>query len=117
MRKGGRCPSQIFLRGLEKKWADKFRGSFYGLTIKGKDYYNPQRFKPLIKLGKPLWEFKEFSYRLYCIRIVDGNRADVILLNGWSKDKEGQSKEEDRQIETALSLLEEYSTEAKGRTK
>ena len=80
----------------------------------GKDYVNSQRFKPLIKDGKPLWEFKEHAHRLYCARMVKGNAVEIILLNGWCKEKEGQSKEEDRQIATAIALYNEYLAEPKG---
>jgi hypothetical protein len=116
VRKGGRCPSQNFLKGCEKRWANKFRGSFYALTVQGKSYENHERFKPLTrKEGKPLWEFKEHAHRLYCIRTVKGDAVDIILLHGWSKDKEGRSKEEDLQIATAMSLFEEYRAETEVR--
>jgi len=75
----------------------------------GAKYVNETRFKPLHGDGKPLWEFKEHDHRLYCIRFVEtGDRADVVLLNGWIKDKEGKTKRENSQIATAKTLYAEY---------
>jgi len=74
----------------------------------GTKYYNPQRFKPLIGDGKPLWEFKEFDHRLYCYRECIGEVVKVILFNGWEKQKKGKSKEENAQIATAQRLFQEY---------
>ncbi|MFL6199143.1 MAG: hypothetical protein ACJ76J_08205 [Thermoanaerobaculia bacterium] len=91
--------------------SNKFRGAFHALTVQGKDYVNDQRFKPLTKKGKPLWEFKEHDHRLYCARIVRGNAVEIVLLHGWSKDKKGPSKEEDQQVATAMALYEEYLAE------
>lgn len=113
VRKGGRCPSLVFLNGCEQKWVKRLRGSFQALTVMGREYVNSERFKPLSKSGKPLWEFKEHAHRLYCVRTVRGNAIEVILLHGWIKEKEGQSKEEDRHIATAIALYEEYLAETK----
>jgi hypothetical protein len=94
----------------------KLSGGFQALTVMGKDYVNDQRFRPLTKkAGKPLWEFKEHDHRLYCARIVRGNAVEIVLLHGWSKDKEGPSREEDQQIATAISLYEEFLAETKER--
>jgi hypothetical protein len=80
----------------------------------GKDYVNDQRFWPLTKkAGKPLWEFKQHDHRLYCARTVIGSAVELVLLHGWSKDKEGRSREEDNQIATAITLYEEYLAEPK----
>jgi len=111
-RKVGRCPSQDFLKGCDKPMMKKFRGAFYALTLMGSEYVNDQRFKPLTSKGKPLWEFKEHDHRLYCARTVKGNRVEIVLLCGWSKDKEGKSKEEKHQVATAISLYEEHLAES-----
>jgi hypothetical protein len=95
----------------------RFAGSFDALTKMGADYVNRERFKPLRDRGKPLWEFKEHDHRLYCAREVNGKFVQVILFNGWSKDKDGRTKEEDSQIATAQSLLAEYQEELKKRRK
>lgn len=74
----------------------------------GAKYHNHERFKALKDKGKPLWEFKEFRYRLYCYREQTGEFVKVILLNGWEKTKEGKTKEENAHIKTAQRLLQEY---------
>ncbi len=79
----------------------------------GQDYVNDQRFCPLTKAGKPLWEFKHHDHRLYCARIIRGSAVEIILLHGWSKDKEGKSREENQQIAIAMTLYEEYLAELK----
>lgn len=89
----------------------KFKGSFHALTLMGSDYVNDQRFKPLTGKGKPLWEFKEFDHRLYCVRTVFGDSVEIVLLNGWSKYKKGKSREEPSQVDRALLLYEEYLAE------
>jgi hypothetical protein len=76
----------------------------------GRTYYNPQRFKALIGNGKPLWEFKEFDHRLYCYRECSGETVTVILLNGWTKQKKGKSKDEVAEIERAHRLFDECQT-------
>ena len=87
-------------------------GSFDALTKQGSSYQNSQRFKPLQGAGKPLWEFKEHGERIYCVREVTGADAKVVLLNGWTKDKEGRgTREEDREIARAQSLYDEYQQE------
>lgn len=59
--------------------------------------------------GRPLWEFKEFGHRLYCIRIVDfQGSVKIVLLNGWKKDKAGKASEEKTEIEKGRRLLAEY---------
>ncbi len=80
----------------------------------GAPYHNHQRFRGLTGAGKPLWEFKEFDHRLYCFRKQDGNKVDVILLDGWVKDKEGKTKKEDQRIEAAQGLLAEFLAEFPG---
>lgn len=110
-RRNHRCPAQDFLKGLNQEMAKKFKGAFHALTIMGSEYVNSQRFKPLTGKGKPLWEFKEFDHRLYCVRIVTGSIVDIVLLNGWSKDKGGKGKEEPEHIDRAILLYEEYMAE------
>jgi hypothetical protein len=61
--------------------------------------------------SKPLWEFKEHDHRLYCFRKQQGSRVDIILFNGWIKDKAGKSIEEGRHIGTALAYYAEYIAE------
>jgi hypothetical protein len=92
----------------------KLAGQFDALTKMGAKYCNQQRFTALRRNGKPLWEFKEHDHRLYCHRIVKENRITVVLYNGWIKDKEGKTGKEDREIEKALSLHEEFMQEFPG---
>lgn len=60
-----------------------------------------------------MWEFKEHDHRLYCYRKPDEQNLviDVVLFNGWMKDKKGKSKEETHKIQTAQSLLQEFLNE------
>jgi hypothetical protein len=105
------------LDALEKKELKKFGGSFDALTKMGAKYYNDQRFKALIGDGKPLWEFKEFDGRIYCFRRVvdvENVKVDVVLFNGWIKDKKGKNKEELSKVATAKTLLTEFLTEYPG---
>ncbi len=75
----------------------------------GKAYHAEQRFKPLKGEGKPLWEFKEHDHRLYCLRtVVDVDFLEIVLLDGWVKDKAGKSDEERRQVTHALALSSEW---------
>jgi len=39
---------------------------------------------------------------------------DVVLFNGWIKDKEGKSKQEEREIEKAISLYNDFLAEYPG---
>lgn len=114
VRANGRCPSTEFMRHFDRKTANKFNGSFDALTKMGPNYYNRERFKPLIGKGKPLWEFKEFDHRLYCYRRVNGTTVEVVLLDGWIKDKAGKSREEDNRIQAAQNLLAELMKEFPG---
>jgi hypothetical protein len=89
----------------------KFAGQFDALT-KTENFCNQQRFWPLHKMGKPLWEFKEFDHRLYCLRRSGkGGVVTVVLFNGWVKDKRGKTDREDREIERALDLYNEFLRE------
>src|SRR5260370_26122513 len=93
---------------------NRFLGQCGALT-KDASYVNQQRLHPLRDPGKPLWEFKEFDHRLYCIRIsVGADKIDVVLLNGWVKDKKGRTEREDREIRKAKSLYEEFLDEYSG---
>jgi hypothetical protein len=107
------------LKNLEHQVAKKFKGSFDALSKMGAEYYNPQRFKPLVGNGTPLWEFKEFDHRLYCYRRPDATNVnvEVVLFNGWVKDKEGRSREEVEKVATAQSLLSEFLAEYPGGAK
>lgn len=90
----------------------RFQGSFDALTKMGAVYQNSQRFKPLGGEGKPLWEFKEFDHRIFCCRIVTGQYVEVVLFNGWIKDKDDRSGREERsRIQNAQHLYQEYLTE------
>jgi len=96
----------------------KFAGQFDALTKVGPTYCNSQRFRPLGGLGKPLWEFKEFDNRLYCARLVVKEKIIVVIFNGWTKDKEGRTAREDREIQRAQVLYEEFLNElSKGECK
>jgi hypothetical protein len=78
----------------------------------GARYQIPERFKPLKGGGKPLWEFKEFDHRVYSLRtVIDQERVEVVLFNGWVKDKRGKSDEETRRIEEAKGYYAEYLAE------
>ncbi len=91
---------------------DKFEGPFAAVTKQGAAFCNPQRFKPL--KTKPLWEFKEHDHRIYCYRKQQGTRVDIVLFNGWVKDKPGKTGKEEREIGTALALFGEYTDEILG---
>ena len=95
----------------------RFDGQIRALTVDGggTQYENHQRFRPLGGKGKPLWEFKEHDHRIYCTRIPRKPPAmDVVLFNGWIKDKEGKSKQEEREIEKAISLYNDFLAEYPG---
>lgn len=94
----------------------RFKGQFHALStsVSPVSYVNQERFRPLQKDGKPLWEFKEHDHRLYCCRAVKGPRLIVVLLNGWVKDKEGKGKQEAREIQKALNLYAEFIEELNG---
>lgn len=113
-RANGRCPSREFFDGLDQRTAKKFKGSFDALTKQGASYQNQQRFTPLHKLGKPLWEFKEFDHRFYCYRSITGNFVHIILFNGWIKEKVGKTQKEDREIERATNLYKDFLNEYPG---
>lgn len=94
--------------------ANRFDGAFLAVARMGSSYENHQRFTPLKRDGKPLWEFKEHDHRLYCYRKVEGNRVEIVLLNGWVKQKNDKTnKSENAAIATAKMLYEEYQKEAK----
>jgi hypothetical protein len=111
-----RCPAEEFLDGLERSARKKFEGKFDALAKNGTDIPpNPQRYKPLIGKGKPLWEFKEHGDRIYCERLViSGNNVLITLFNGWSKDKEGRTKREDTEILKAQNLYREFRPKTGG---
>lgn len=94
----------------------KFAGSFVALMKMGGDYCNQQRFWGLRGAGKPLWEFKEHDHRLFCHRyVVQASKSiQVFLLCGWVKDKRGRTGKEDREIEKAKALYEEFLLEYPG---
>jgi hypothetical protein len=117
-RGNGRCPGCDFIDELERGMQRKFAGQFDALTKVGPTYCNSQRFRPLGGLGKPLWEFKEFDNRLYCARLVVKEKIIVVIFNGWTKDKEGRTAREDREIQRAQVLYEEFLNElSKGECK
>jgi membrane-associated protease RseP (regulator of RpoE activity) len=94
----------------------RFAGQFDALTKTGTIYCNSQRFRPLSGRGKPLWEFKEFDHRVYCLRsVTDGGTVDIVLLSGWVKQKEGKSQKEDREIKRAMELYQEFVNERGGK--
>jgi hypothetical protein len=77
----------------------------------GPGYQNPYRFTPLHGAGKPLWEFKEFDFRLYCVRTVTGDFVWVGRRSGWEKQKRGKSREEAAEIERAQRLYGELKAD------
>lgn len=113
VRQGGRCPAQEFLeKECHQQERKKLRGAFQSIvTATGSKYQLQQRFTPLHGAGKPLWEFKEHDHRLYCLREVDGARVEIVLFNGWIKDKSGKVQEETREIARAQTFLGEYRNE------
>lgn len=113
VRPSGRCPYDDFLKDCHPNFQKKFKGSFGAITEYGSKYENHQRFTPLTRAGKPLWEFKEFDNRLYCLRTVDGDRVNVILFNGWEKQKDRKTERENSEIERAIQLLNEHYLEEK----
>jgi hypothetical protein len=105
------------LKEIEKKMHDRFKGQLASMSKEGcgTEYENPERFRSLRNKGKPLWELKEHDHRLYCARIPrDVPNMDIVLFNGWKKDKEGRTDREDRQIEKAISLYNEFLEEYPG---
>jgi hypothetical protein len=116
VRENERCPADVFLKACDEKYYKRFIGSFRALTSMGDRYQNDQRFKPLQGNGKPLWEFKEFDHRLYCVREVQDGIVRVVLLNGWVKDKAGRSRQEANEIVTAKNLCAEYLNERRRAT-
>jgi hypothetical protein len=114
-RGSGRCPADDFLREIEKKMRNRFRGQCDALTKLGAEYVNYERFHALQKPGKPLWELKEHDHRLYCARRqLDLERIDLVLLNGWIKDKTGRTEKEAREIERAQTIYMEFLNEFPG---
>ena|SRR5437867_199251 len=106
-RPNGKCPADEILCGCDPGTRKKFKGAFDAIANQtGSSYCNNQRFKPLQREGKPLWEFKEFRYRLYCHRICIGPFAKIILLSGCQK--QGKGKRETNEIARAKELLIEY---------
>ena len=111
------CPSADFLGGIEKRMRNRFKGQMDALTKEGggTEYENHQRFRPLQRAGKPLWELKEHDHRLYCARLPrEAGKMDVVLFNGWIKGKEGKTDREDREIEKAASLYNEFLADYQG---
>lgn len=110
----GRCPAEVFLEALDFKFKKKFKGAFQGLVGMGAETENFQRFKALSGKGKPLWEFKEFDHRLYCYRHPVEKKVRIVLFNGWVKDKNEGGLREEREIEKALTLFNEFKVEEGG---
>lgn len=124
IRDNDRCPVDIFLENCQKDYQNKFKGSFETFTKLGAEYENRERFTPLHRDGRPLWEFKEHGHRIYAVREVfvvgngtnEKNIAVAVLLSGWKKGKEGKAtKEEKIQIASAITLYNEYASTG-GRT-
>lgn len=91
---------------------------FVTAVVLGSDYMIHERFHPLHDDGKPLWEFKEHKDRLFCLRIVNGKAVNIILFNGWRKDKEGRGKKEEKaQIKRAQNLSSEHGQSTEGARK
>jgi len=93
----------------------RFAGQFDALAKRvGADYENRERFTPLRGHGKPLWEFKEHDHRLYCHRHPIRNYVQIVLFNGWVKDKKGPTDQEDREVEKAKRYYAEFLIEYPG---
>lgn len=107
----GRCPACDLLGRIESRFRKRFLGSFDALGKTGASYHNEQRFKALHGDGKPLWEFKEHDHRLYCYRKPRGDSVDVVLLDGWIKDKKGKTEMENSRITAAQNLRSEFIAE------
>jgi hypothetical protein len=107
-----RCPAQDFLDEIEKPMRVRFAGQCDALTKQGAQYCNRERFCPLHRNGKPLWEFKEHAHRLYCFRKeTKTGRVIIVLFNGWTKSKKGKRGIENREIAKAIDLFKEFSDE------
>jgi hypothetical protein len=92
--------------------------SFAALVMIGSDFSIDERFTSLHDEGKPLWEFKEHHWRLYCHRIQSGKTVVIILLNGWKKDKKGRRTAEEKvEIQRAQNLRKEYMESTEERPK
>jgi len=115
-RENRRCPCNDFLDDMEQHMLRRFKGQMSALTKDGgASYENHQRFCPLRGAGKPLWEFKEHDHRLYCVRLPrPEGKMDVVLLNGWTKDKRGKTEREAREIQKAVDLHVEFLAEYPG---
>jgi|SRR5580704_4937965 hypothetical protein len=113
---GGRCPASDFLESLESSARNKFDGPFFTITRMGAKYCNDVRFKQLHGRGKPLWEFKEHAHRLYCLRQVlqGGIFVNIVLFYGWAKKSAGRTEKEDREIQKAVDLYNEFLQEYPG---
>jgi hypothetical protein len=115
VRANERCPADSFLDSLDPKMCKRFAGQFDAISKMGSEYENHQRFTPLRGRGKPLWEFKEHDHRLYCFRRVLQARAVLIVLfGGWIKQKAGRTDKEDREIERAMQLYNDFMNEYPG---
>jgi hypothetical protein len=118
VRPNGRISAKAYLDQLQENIRNKFKGSFSMFIEKGPAYEKLERFKSLHSDGKPLWEFKEHgsSPRIYAVREVfslgEGTAkvqiAVAVLLDGWTKEKQGKGKEEPIKIGAAKSLYYEY---------
>lgn len=114
-RKNQKCPADDFLRGIAKPMKKRFDGQCGSLTKMGVLHVNQQRFHPLHKDGRPLWELKEHDHRLYCARLPrPDNKLDVVLLNGWIKEKDRKTEKEDREISKAVGFYNEFLAEFPG---
>lgn len=116
VRSNNRCPvDDDFLSNLDHKMSKKFAGQCDAITKQGESYQNRERFTPLHEDGKPLWEFKGFDHRLYCFRkVIPPNAVVLVLFSGWVKQKRGKSKKEDREIQRAKRIYEEFMKEYPG---
>jgi hypothetical protein len=98
-----------FLDECTKAVRDKFQGAFAAVAEMGESYVNQQRFWPLHRKGRPLWEFKEHDHRLYCSREVQRDRSvEIVCFHGWVKQKKGKTRQEDTEIDKALALHGEH---------
>lgn len=115
-RPSGRTPFEEFRKQADDHLWEKFERVFARFQQEGMGIAGNGVFKPLTGRGKGIWEWKQFDHRLYAFRGPDyGEAARVVLLNGWVKDKAaplGSGVEENRQIEKAVALRDECTTEA-----
>lgn len=105
------CPASEFLDSLDVQTRQRFEGQLDAITKDGIRYCNPQRFRDLRGVGRPLWEFIEKRCRLYASRRIVDKMLVVVLFNGLLLGKEKNAPVIAEEIIKAKRLLEEFENE------